>query len=70
MVVKTLIVDTMPRAGDEIDQDGAILRSSKWDPPDPPDLYMDFEKQRPMRRRPPRRQRGIPRGMEGSYYLP
>lgn len=69
MVVKTLIVDTMPRLTDgAIDQDGGVLRSSKMDPPDPPEL-MDFEKQRPMRRRPRRRQRGIPKGMEGYYYL-
>ncbi len=70
MVVRTLIVDTMPRGSDEtIEQSLGVIRFSKWDPPDPPNLYMDFEKQRPMRRRAPRRQRGIPKGMEGSYYL-
>ena len=69
MVVKTLIVDTMPRQQDgAVAQDGGVLHSSKGDPPEPPQP-MDFEKPRPARNRRPRRQRGIPKGMEGNYYL-
>jgi hypothetical protein len=72
VAIRTLIVNTMP-AGDAYDFAGhSAIRES--DPPDRPDLYLDYETgrgfQRPKRISRPRNAGDIPEGMEGFYYLP
>lgn len=81
MVIKTLIVNTMPRrsAEDTVSQEGGVLRARSTPPPEPPAAAwnpfqeLDVEDRVPVRvrrRSQPVEDNGdIPSGMEGSYYL-
>ncbi len=81
MVIKTLIVNTMPRrsAEDTVTQDGGVLRARTTPPPEPPAVaWNPFQELHAEERVHVRvradyhsveRSEDIPTGMEGSYYL-
>ena len=81
MVIKTLIVNTMPRrsAEDIVTQSGGVLRAKTAPPVEPPPSVWNPFQELENEERVPVRVRaqlpvaeiseGIPDGMEGSYYL-
>lgn len=83
VVVKTFIVNTMPRrsAEDIVTQSGGVLRARSTPPPEPPpstwnpfqELEIETEERVHVRVRAefhePLDSEGVPDGMEGSYYL-
>ena len=80
MVIKTLIVNTMPRrsAEDAVTQEGGVLRARTSPPPEPPasawNPFQELEAEERVHVRVRARYHemddpeGIPDGMEGSYY--
>ena len=81
MVIKTFIVNTMPRrsAEDIVTQSGGVLRAKSAPPPAPPpsvwNPFQELETEERVHVRVRAQfhenedQEGIPDGMEGSYYL-
>ena len=80
MVIRTLIVNTMPRrsAEDIVTQQGGVLRARSVSPPQPPSAawnpFQELEAEEPAPVRIRARYHvaespeNIPDGMEGSYY--
>ena len=81
MVIKTLIVNTMPRhsAEDTVSQEGGVLRARNTPPPEPPasvwNPFQELEAEERVhvsvraRYHAVDNDEGIPDGMEGLYYL-
>ena len=81
MVIKTFIVDTMPRrsAEDIVSQEGGVLRARSTRPPERPSAtwnpFQELEAEERVHIRVrasyhlPEPSEDIPTGMEGSYYL-
>ena len=81
MVIKTFIVNTMPRrsAEDTVSQEGGVLRARTTPPPEPPAVvwnpFQELEAEERVhvrvraRYQPVEDNGDIPNGMEGSYYL-
>ena len=81
MVIKTLIVNTIPRrsAEDTVTQSGGVLRARNTPPPEPPastwNPFQELEAEERVHVRvraayhAMERSEDIPNGMEGSYYL-
>jgi hypothetical protein len=81
MVIRTFIVNTMPRrsAEDTVSQEGGVLRARNTRPPEPPVAVwnpfqeLEVEELVPVRVRahyhPVEDNGDIPDGMEGLYYL-
>ncbi len=81
MVIKTLIVNTMPRrsAEDTVTQAGGVLRARNTPPPEPPastwNPFQELEAEEHVHVRvraayhAVESSEDIPDGMEGSYYL-
>ena len=81
MVIKTLIVNTLPRrsAEDTVTQSGGVLRARSTPPPEPPastwNPFQELEAEEHVHVRvraadhAPNPSEDIPTGMEGSYYL-
>ncbi|MDH3539071.1 MAG: hypothetical protein OEP52_03660 [Acidimicrobiia bacterium] len=81
MVIKTLIVNTMPRrsAEDTVSQEGGVLRARSSPPLEPPastwNPFQELEAEERVHIRVRARyhsadgKEDIPSGMEGSYYL-
>lgn len=81
MVIRTFIVNTMPRrsAEDTVSQEGGVLRARSTPPPEPPAVvwnpFQELEVEERIHIRVRARYHSvadnedIPDGMEGAYYL-